>query len=87
MRLKEPVNFDALDNRPVDLIFGLLVPTESTDEHLQLLSVLAEGFSDESLRHQLRSPGLSSEAAFGLLTRELNPPFYHAVEPDGKRAG
>jgi PTS system nitrogen regulatory IIA component len=87
IRLKEPVNFDALDNEPVDLLFGLLVPAESTDEHLQMLSLLAEGFSDESLRHQLRSAEASSETAFLLLTRDLSPPLDHAVEPDGQRTG
>lgn len=87
IRLKEPVSFDALDNEPVDLLFGLLVPAESTDEHLQMLSLLAEGFSDENLRHQLRSPELSSEAAFVLLTRDLSPPPDHAVKPDGQRTG
>ncbi len=87
IRIQEPVDFDALDNEPVDLLFGLLVPAESTDEHLQVLSLLAEGFSDESLRGQLRSPGISSETAFILLTRDLNSPLGHAVEPDGQRTG
>nr|MBS0020645.1 PTS IIA-like nitrogen regulatory protein PtsN [Gammaproteobacteria bacterium] len=87
IRLKEAVNFDALDNEPVDLLFGLLVPAESTDEHLQLLSLLAEGFSDEALRQQLRAPEASSETVFLLLTRDLSLTVDHAVEPDGQRAG
>jgi PTS system nitrogen regulatory IIA component len=87
IRLKEPVNFDSLDNEPVDLLFGLLVPAASTDEHLQMLSLLAEGFSDETLRSQLRSPELSCEAVFILLTRDLSTPSAHAVEPDGQRTG
>ncbi len=70
MKLKEPVDFDALDRQPVDLVFGLLVPEDSTDEHLQILSVLAENFSGESLREQLRSAP-SAEAAFAILTQMM----------------
>lgn len=87
LRLKEPVDFEALDNRPVDLLFGLLVPEDSTDEHLQLLSLLAEGFSRESLKEQLRSGAVSSETAFVLLTQELHSAWDHAVAPDGQKTG
>ena len=53
-RLSKPVPFDAPDNRPVDLVFFLLVPEQSTEEHLQLLSELAQGFSDPDFRECLR---------------------------------
>ena len=53
-RLSKPVPFDAPDNRPVDLVFFLLVPEQSTEEHLQLLSELAQGFSDPEFRDGLR---------------------------------
>lgn len=53
-RLGKPVPFDAPDNRPVDLVFFLLVPEQSTEEHLQLLSELAQGFSDPDFRNALR---------------------------------
>lgn len=53
-RLSTPIPFDAPDNRPVDLIFFLLVPEQSTEEHLQLLSELAQGFSDPDFRESLR---------------------------------
>lgn len=55
VKLQGPVDYDAIDNQPVDLLFALLVPEHFTDEHLELLSELAEMFSDpeflESLRH------------------------------------
>ncbi len=54
-RLNTPIPFDAPDNRPVDLAFFLLVPEQSTEEHLQLLSELAQHFSDPELREKLRS--------------------------------
>ena len=45
--------FDAPDERPVSLVFVLLVPERATDLHLQILSDLAEMFSDRDLRAQL----------------------------------
>jgi len=59
-RLGTPIPFDAPDNRPVDLVFFLLVPEQSTEEHLQLLSELAQGFSDPEFREKLRN---STDAA------------------------
>lgn len=49
-QLKEGIGFDAPDGRPVKLIFVLLVPAEATDEHLQILGVLAEAFSEPEYR-------------------------------------
>ncbi len=53
IKLAEPVDFDAVDGEPVGLVFALVVPEESTDEHLQLLSALAEMFRDETVRQRL----------------------------------
>ena len=50
MRLATPVPFDSPDGRPVDLLFVLLVPEQATEEHLQILSELAQRFSDRSFR-------------------------------------
>ncbi|MBB5322123.1 PTS IIA-like nitrogen regulatory protein PtsN [Marinobacter oulmenensis] len=54
MTLDEPVDFDAIDNQPVDLVFALVVPKEATSEHLELLSQLAEKFNDSGFCEQLR---------------------------------
>ncbi len=61
LRLALPVDFDAMDGQPVDLVFALLVPEEATDEHLQLLAGLARLFSDSTLCTRLR--GASDPAA------------------------
>lgn len=53
--LQQGVDFDASDNEPVDLLFALIVPAESTDEHLQVLAMLATMFSDEQLRREARA--------------------------------
>lgn len=66
LQLSDGVDCDALDRQPVNLMFALLVPEESTEEHLQLLGRLAHMFSDNDLREQLRSAE-SSQALYELL--------------------
>ena len=55
LQLSNGIDCDAIDRQPVNLMFALLVPEESTEEHLQLLARLASMFSDSELREQLRS--------------------------------
>jgi PTS system nitrogen regulatory IIA component len=55
LRLAAPVQFDAPDGQPVGLIFVLLVPEAATEHHLQMLSELAQMFSDKGFRDQLAS--------------------------------
>ena len=52
-RLAQPVPFDAPDGAPVTLAFILLVPEKATEKHLQILSELAQMFSDRSLREAM----------------------------------
>jgi PTS system nitrogen regulatory IIA component len=66
IRMQTPVDYDADDKQPVDILFALLVPQESTDEHLQILSRLAEKFSDTELLNKLRTEK-SAEAIYKLL--------------------
>ncbi|HET8818033.1 MAG TPA: PTS sugar transporter subunit IIA [Xanthomonadaceae bacterium] len=54
LRLREPVEFDASDGQPVDLVFALAVPRHFNREHLQVLSDLALRFSDPAFRAALR---------------------------------
>ena len=68
IRLAGAIDFDALDRKPVDLLFALLVPEESTDEHLQLLAQLAQMFSDPAFTQQLRETG-NSQDLYDLLQR------------------
>lgn len=66
VQLSEGVDCDALDREDVRLMFALLVPEESTEEHLQLLARLAAMFSDAELREQLRTAP-DSQALYDLL--------------------
>jgi len=53
IRTRPPISFDAPDEAPVGLIFVLLVPEKSTDLHLEILSELAQMFSDREMRAAL----------------------------------
>ncbi|HLS57302.1 MAG TPA: PTS sugar transporter subunit IIA [Zeimonas sp.] len=53
VRLAEPIPFDAPDGKPVNLLVFLLVPEAATEEHLELLSELAELLSDASIRDSM----------------------------------
>jgi PTS system nitrogen regulatory IIA component len=53
IRLAQPIAFDAPDGAPVSLVFVLLVPEKATEKHLQILSELAQMFSDRALREAM----------------------------------
>lgn len=72
-RLKAPVPFDAPDGRPVSQVFVLLVPEHATDLHLQLLSELAQMFSDKAFRDALATA--ASVADLSTLFRDWEPPL------------
>ena len=54
VRLATPVDFDAPDSQPVDLLFVLVVPGEAHDEHLQLLATAARALNEPAYRAALR---------------------------------
>lgn len=68
MRLQTPIQYDAIDQKPVDLLFALLVPEASTEEHLNILSRLATMFSDQAIVNSIRT-GETAEVVYTILTR------------------
>lgn len=62
LRTRAGVDFDGPDGRPVDMVFALLVPEESTEEHLQILARIAEFFDSASSREALRASESAAEA-------------------------
>lgn len=60
LKLNDPLPFEASDGQPVDLVFALAVPENFNQQHLMLLSQLAEMFSDQDLCQRLRETGDSS---------------------------
>jgi PTS system nitrogen regulatory IIA component len=65
LRLKHAVDYETHDGRPVDLVFGLLVPQHATGEHLQHLAAIAEKFSDDAFCAEVREA--ADEAALHAL--------------------
>lgn len=55
LKLEEAIDFDAMDHRPVDIVFALVVPEEANTQHLQVLAALAKNFSDSEFRDALRN--------------------------------
>ena len=52
--LAQPIQFDAPDDKPVDLVIGLAVPDDSTEEHLKILADLSTMLSKNVFLEQLR---------------------------------
>lgn len=69
-KLEKPIDYEAPDKLPVDLIIGLFVPEQAHDAHLQLLSQIASIFNNESLRTALRQCEQAQDA-LSLITQPL----------------
>jgi len=66
--LADGVDYEAPDGQPVDLMIGLLVPEHCNDEHLKILAALAQRFSDNYFRDELRTFGTDqAEALYAFL--------------------
>lgn len=53
--LATPIDFDAIDGKPVDIIFILLAPAQALQEHLNALAALAELCNHSEFRQNLRA--------------------------------
>ncbi len=53
VRMATPLKLDAIDNKPVILACGLLVPTNCAEVHINILARLAGGFEQGDLRHRM----------------------------------
>jgi nitrogen PTS system EIIA component len=78
VRLKEPIPFEAPDGQNVSLIFVLLVPDRATDVHLQILSELAQMFSDRVLRERLLAASNAPELHQLVATWQPNAAAQHS---------
>jgi PTS system nitrogen regulatory IIA component len=53
--LSAPIEFDAIDSQPVDILFAMLVPEDAHDEHIQTLAALAGALNNAEYRERLRN--------------------------------
>lgn len=67
-RLDKPVDFDSIDDQPVDLLFVLLAPSSAGAEHLKALARVSRLLRDPQMCEKLRGAD-SADSLFLLLTR------------------
>jgi PTS system nitrogen regulatory IIA component len=72
LRLESPIEFDAIDGAPVDLIFALFAPADAESEHLRALARVARMLRQKDLRHQLRQ-ARTPDAVHALLAQLARP--------------
>jgi PTS system nitrogen regulatory IIA component len=67
IKLSEPVDFDAADGEPVDLVIGMMVPTVLDDSHYADIKMITRVMADEGLRSRLRGMTSSNDLFDALL--------------------
>jgi nitrogen PTS system EIIA component len=67
LRLAKPIEFDAIDAKPVRLVFVLLIPAESAVSHVAALAAISRRFRDAAFVTDL-STAKTPDAAYGLLS-------------------
>lgn len=72
VRLETPVEFDAVDGRPVDLLFALFAPAGAGAEHLLALAKISRLLRQSDLREQLRQ-ARTTDALYALLAQPARP--------------
>jgi PTS system nitrogen regulatory IIA component len=70
-RLRRPVDFDAVDGRPVDLVFLVLLPSEAEGDQLNALACVARRLRDQETAERLRKTP-DAAGAFHLLVDDAN---------------
>ena len=70
IKLANPIDFDAIDHKPVDLLFFLLVPENTVKGHLEVLRTLAEFFKNP-------------QYCAGLRASQSNTDLYEAAKQTG----
>lgn len=68
IKLSEPVDFDAADGEPVDLIIGMAVPEEIDDSHREDIELVTKILSDDVLRNRLRESTTSKDLYAALIS-------------------
>lgn len=66
--LERAMDYDAIDHKPVTMVFALLVPAEANEEHLRILAELAGRFSNKPWRQGLQGAKTADEL-YDRLTR------------------
>ena len=70
IKLNKSINFNAVDNEPVDLIFTLISPKNQQPNHLNILAFLSRLFINKKIIKNLRA-SLDKETIYAILTNKL----------------
>jgi PTS system nitrogen regulatory IIA component len=70
MRLEKPIDFDAPDEQPVDVVFALLAPEDAGADHLRALARVSRVLRDNGVVAKLRSCA-DAQALYAVLTETL----------------
>ena len=70
-RLEQPVDFQAIDERPVDLIFLLLAPESAGADHLKALARVSRVLRDQKICEKLRGTE-TPDALYAILTEKMD---------------
>ncbi|HKP77534.1 MAG TPA: PTS IIA-like nitrogen regulatory protein PtsN [Phenylobacterium sp.] len=71
VRLEQPVEFESVDDQPVDLLFALFAPKNAGAEHLRALARVSRLLRQAELREQLRK-ARSADAVHALLVQDMS---------------
>lgn len=71
VRLEQPVEFESVDDQPVDLLFALFAPKNAGAEHLRALARVSRSLRQGELREQLRK-ARSADAVHALLVQDVS---------------
>ena len=71
VRLEQPVEFQSVDDQPVDLLFALFAPKNAGAEHLRALARVSRLLRQAELREQLRK-ARSADAVHALLVQDVS---------------
>lgn len=70
-RLETAIDYDAIDERPVDLVALLLAPSDAGGAHLRALAKVSRALRRQDMRQRLRAAP-NTESLFTILTEERN---------------
>ena len=68
IKLSEPVDFDSPDGEPVDIVLGMMLPAEITDEHRADVKLVTSVLADQALRARLREMNSSKDLYEALIS-------------------
>lgn len=71
VRLEQPIEFESVDDQPVDLLFALFAPKNAGAEHLRALARVSRLLRQGELREQLRK-ARSADAVHALLVQDIS---------------